>query len=57
MCIRDSGKTVADIKSLKVKQRDASHPAVPDAPELTSTVTVTVGDYIAAVAESYANAK
>ncbi|HON42719.1 MAG TPA: hypothetical protein PLM74_06265 [Bacillota bacterium] len=51
------GKTVAEIKSLKVKQRDASHPAVPDVPELTSTVTVTVGDYIAAVAESYANAK
>jgi len=51
------GKTVADIKSLKVKQRDASHPAVPDTPELTSTVTVTVADYIAAVAESFANAK
>lgn len=51
------GKTVADIKSLKVKQRDASHPAVPDAPELTSTVTVSVGDYIAVVTESYGNAK
>ncbi|HBK60651.1 MAG TPA: hypothetical protein DDZ84_07660 [Firmicutes bacterium] len=52
-----AGKTVAEIKSLKVRQRDASHPAVPDAPELTSTVTVTVGDYIAVVAESFANAK
>ena len=48
---------MADIKSLKVKQRDASHPAVPDAPELTSTVTVTIGDYIAVVAESYRNAR
>jgi len=52
-----AGRTIAEIKSLKVKQRDASHPAVPDVPELVSTVTVTVSDYIAAVAESYANAK
>ncbi len=52
-----TGKSVNDIKSLKVKERDASHPAVPDVPELTSLVTVTVGDYINAVAESSANAK
>lgn len=51
------GKTVAEIKGLKIKQRDASHPAVPDTPELASTVTVTVGDYIAVVAESFANAR
>jgi len=50
------GKTVAEIKSLKVKQRDASHPSVPDVPELTSTVTMTVQDYIAAVEEAYKNA-
>ena len=36
------GKTVAEIKALKVKQRDATHPAVPDVPELTSSVTITV---------------
>ena len=42
---------------MKTKQTDASHPAVPDVPELTSTVTISVQDYIAAVAESYANAK
>ena len=47
------GKTVAEIKALKVKQRDAAHPAVPDARELTSLVTITVQDYIAAVAESF----
>lgn len=51
------GKTVAEIKGLKIKQRDASHPAVPDTPELASTVTVTVGDYIAVVAEAFANAR
>ncbi|MBE3519522.1 MAG: hypothetical protein IMW97_04370 [Firmicutes bacterium] len=50
------GKTVQEIKSLKVKQRDAAHPAVPDVPELTSLVTITVQDYIAAVEEAYKNA-
>jgi roadblock/LC7 domain-containing protein len=51
------GKTVDEIKAMKVKQRDESHPAVPDVPELTSLVTITVQDYIEAVAESYENAK
>jgi hypothetical protein len=50
------GKTVAEIKSLKVKQRDASHPAVPDVPELTSLVTITVQDYIAAVEKAWESA-
>ena len=50
------GKTVAEIKGLKTKQRDAAHPAVPDVPELTSSVTITVQDYIAAVEEAYKNA-
>ncbi len=52
-----AGKTVAEIKAMKVKERDASHPSVPDVPELTSTVTITVQDYIAAVAKSFDNAK
>lgn len=52
-----TGKTVAEIKALKTKQRDASHVAVPDIPELASTVTITVQGYIAAVAEAFANAK
>jgi hypothetical protein len=51
------GKTTSEIKSLKVKERDASHKNVPDVPELTSTVTITVEGYIAAVAEAYTNAK
>ncbi|MEA4883326.1 MAG: hypothetical protein VB144_06675 [Clostridia bacterium] len=51
------GKTVQEIKALKVKQRDASHVAVPDVPELTSLVTITIEDYIAALSESYNNAK
>lgn len=52
-----AGKSVGEIKALKVKVKDASHTNVPDVPELTSLVTVTVQDYVAAVAESYANAK
>ncbi|MGI6704490.1 MAG: hypothetical protein ACOX42_10880 [Clostridia bacterium] len=51
------GKTVDEIKGMKVKQKDASHPAVPDVPELTSLVTVTVQEYLEAVAEAYENAK
>lgn len=51
------GKTVDEIKSLRVKERDASHPAVPDDPELTSLVTISVEEYLEAVAEAYEYAK
>ncbi len=51
------GKTVDEIKAMKVTARDESHPSVPDVPELTSLVTITVQDYIAAVDEAYTNAK
>jgi len=50
------GKTVAEIKGLKVKEVDAAHKHVPDVPELTSTVTITVEGYIAAVEKAYNNA-
>jgi len=46
------GKTVEEIKGLKVKARDEEHPAVPDVPELTSLVTISVEDYLAAVEEA-----
>ncbi|NLK08058.1 MAG: hypothetical protein GX316_05090 [Firmicutes bacterium] len=51
------GKTVAEVKAMKVKARDAAHPAVPDVPELTSLVTMTVQDYIAAVEKAWENAE
>lgn len=51
------GKTSDEITGLKVKERDASHTAVPDVPELTSTVTITVDGYQAVVAEAIANAR
>ncbi|HBD62997.1 MAG TPA: hypothetical protein DC038_01030 [Clostridiales bacterium] len=51
------GKTAAEIAGLKVKERDASHKAVPDVPELTSSVTITVDGYQSVVAEAIENAR
>ena len=50
------GKTVEEVKNMKVKERDASHTHVPDVPELTSSVTISVQDYIAALEKAAANA-
>ncbi|MGZ9586131.1 LptM family lipoprotein [Paenibacillus marinisediminis] len=50
------GKSVDEIKGMKTTKRDDAHPAVPDEADLTSTVTVTVQDYIAAVEKAYNNA-
>lgn len=50
------GKDITEIKALKVKVRDASHTNVPDVPELTSLVTITIQDYIAAVEDAWKNA-
>lgn len=50
------GKTVDEIKNLKVKEVNPSHQNVPDIPELTSTVTITVESYIAAVVEAWEKA-
>jgi YD repeat-containing protein len=51
------GKTIDEIKNMKTKEVDAAHPAVPDDPDLTSLVTISVQDYIAAVSESFDRAK
>lgn len=52
-----TGKTIDQIKAMKTKKVDDAHPAVPDVPELTSKVTVSVQDYIAVVEEAVKNAK
>ena len=52
-----AGKTLDEIKSMKTKKVDDSHPAVPDDPDLTSLVTISVQDYITAVTKSYDKAK
>lgn len=46
------GKTIDEINGLKVKERDPGHKAVPDDPDLTSSVTITVEGYQAAVTEA-----
>ena len=51
------GKTIEEIQGIKLKNVDDSHPSVPDEPDLTSKVTISVQDYIAAVAEAVKNAK
>jgi len=50
------GKTADEIAGLKVKQGAEGHDAVPDVPELTSSVTITVESYLAAVEEAWNNA-
>ncbi|MDP4152078.1 MAG: hypothetical protein Q8865_01365 [Bacillota bacterium] len=52
-----TGKTVDEVNKLKVKQTDAQHTAVPDVAELTSSVTISVGDFQKAIAKAAANAK
>ena len=51
------GKTVDEITGLKVKEANPTHLNVPDVPELTSTVTITVESYLAAVKEAWDNAQ
>lgn len=51
------GKTVAEVLGLQVKVVDDAHQAVPDVPELTSTVTITVESYQEAVAKAFDNAR
>ena len=49
------GKTISEITGLTVKQVDDNHKSVPDVPELTSSVTISVESYIAAVEEAWTN--
>lgn len=51
------GKTIDQIKNMKVKKVDDAHPSVPDEADLTSKVTISVEGYIAAVEEAVKNAK
>ncbi len=51
------GKTVDEVLGLPVKVVDDAHQHVPDVPELTTSVTITVESYLAAVAEAFENAR
>ncbi|MDR1558254.1 MAG: hypothetical protein LBS84_00910 [Clostridiales bacterium] len=51
------GKTVDEVKGLKIKAVNEEHTTVPDIPELTSSVTIAVGDWLLAVEKAAANAQ
>jgi uncharacterized protein YuzE len=51
------GKTADEVKAMKTVKKDDAHPAVPDVADLKTSVTMTVQDYIASVAEAAKNAK
>ena len=51
------GKTVEEVLAIEVFERDATHKAVPAVADLTASVTVSVGDYLAALTKAAANAK
>ncbi len=51
------GKTVEEVLGMETYERDASHPKVPAAEDMKSTVTISVGDYLAALEKAAANAK
>ncbi len=51
------GKTVEEVLATKTMKRDDSHPAVPDVEDLKTSVSINIGDYLAALAKASANAK
>ncbi len=50
------GKTIDEVKAMKTAPKDEEHPSVPAEADLTSSVTISVQDYIAAVEKAIANA-
>jgi predicted small lipoprotein YifL len=50
------GKTIDEVKAMKTYEKDEAHPAVPEEADLTSSVTISVENYIAAVEKAIANA-
>ena len=52
-----TGKTVAEVTGMATKVKDESHPAVPDVPELASSCTMNVSDFLAAIEKAGANVK
>ncbi len=50
------GKTIDEVKAMKTAPKDEEHPAVPAEADLTSSVTISVQDYIAAVEKAIASA-
>lgn len=51
------GKTIAEVKAMKVINKDAEHTMIPDETDLKTSVTLTVETFIAAVEEAVKNAE
>jgi hypothetical protein len=51
------GKTIEQVQAVKTYKKDATHPNVPQEPDLTSSVTISVDGFLAAVKKAVANAK
>ena len=52
-----AGQTVEAVVNMPTYERDASHTACPDVEDLKASVSITVGDYLTALAEAETNAK
>jgi hypothetical protein len=50
------GRTVDEVVNMRTYARDDAHPAVPDEPDLTASVTISVGEFIDAVRKAAENA-
>ncbi|MEK4508305.1 hypothetical protein EJP82_26995 [Paenibacillus anaericanus] len=50
------GKSVDEIKGMKTTAKDDAHPAVPDEADLTSSVTISVQNYIGGIEEAFTKA-
>lgn len=51
------GKTVGEVTGMQVKVVDEEHTAVPDEAELTSSVSISLGDYLTGVEKAVATAR
>lgn len=51
------GKTVEEVLAIETYQKDENHKAVPAVEDLKASVTITVGDYLAALKKAAENAK
>lgn len=51
------GKTPAEVLAMPVYAADERHPQVPDVPDLKTSVTISVGDFLLVLEKAAANAK
>ena len=52
-----TGKTVDEVLGMKVYEKDADHPRVPDEEDLKSSVTISIGPQLDALKKAYDSIK